>query len=69
MSNTDAMSPRMKKKLGTYTAMRKKRAAGEALPNTRNIFKAPKYQPEPAASVRQGADDHRNCKSLTSGKP
>lgn len=43
----------------------RKRAIGEALPNTRNIFRAPRYKPEPAASVRAGADDHRKCKSLT----
>jgi len=35
----------------------------EALPNTFDVFKAPKYKPAPAASPRPGADDHLKYKS------
>ena len=58
---TDAMSPRMKSKLGKYAP--KVRDNCEALPNTYNVLKAPKYKPEPTAPVRPGADDHLKCKS------
>lgn len=35
----------------------------EALPCTYDVLKAPKYKPEPPASVRPGADDHLKYKS------
>ena len=58
---TDAMSPRMKAKFAKYTP--KVRQNNEALPNTYNIIKAPKYRPGPVQSVRAGADDHLKFKS------
>lgn len=58
---TDAMSPRMKAKFSKYTA--KVRQNCEALPNTYNLLKAPKYKPPPTQSVRPGADDHLKHKS------
>lgn len=58
---TDAMSPRMKAKFPKYTA--KVRQNCEALPNTYNLLKAPKYKPQPTQSVRPGADDHLKHKS------
>lgn len=59
--STDAMSPRMKAKFPKYTA--KVRQSCEALPNTYNLLKAPKYKPPPTQSVRPGADDHLKYKS------
>ena len=38
----------------------------EALPNTYNALKAPKYKPAPAAPVRPGADDHLKYKTKLS---
>ena len=58
---TDAMSPRMKAKFAKYTP--KVRQNNEALPNTYNLLKAPKYKPESVQSVRAGADDHLKFKS------
>lgn len=57
----DAMSLRMKAKFPKYTA--KVRQNCEALPNTYNLLKAPKYKPPPTQSVRPGADDHLKYKS------
>lgn len=59
--NPDALSPRMKAKFAKYTP--KVRHSCEALPNSYNLLKAPKYKPEPAQSVRAGADDHIKHKS------
>jgi len=58
---TDAMSPRMKAKFAKYPP--KVRQNNEALPNTYNMLKAPKYKPPPVQSVRAGADDHQKFKS------
>lgn len=57
----DALSARLKAKFKKYLA--KERQANEALPNTFNLFKAPKYKPEPSTTVRPGADDHLKYKS------
>ena len=59
--STDIMSDRMKAKFAKYTP--KVRSDGEAMPNTYNIIKAPKYRPGPVQSVRAGADDHLKFKS------
>ena len=59
--STDALSPRMKAKFPKYTA--KVRHSCEAMPNTYNLLKAPKYKPAPVQSARAGADDHLKFKS------
>ena len=59
--STDAMSERMKAKFAKYTP--KVRHSFEALPNSYNLLKAPKYKPPPIQSVRPGADDHLKHKS------
>ena len=59
--STDTMSDRMKAKFAKYTP--KVRQNNEALPNTYNIIKAPKYRPGPVQSVRAGAADHLKFKS------
>ena len=58
---TDTLSPRMKAKFPKYTP--KVRHSFEALPNSYNLLKAPKYKPPPIQSVRPGADDHLKHKS------
>ena len=59
--STDTLSPRMKAKFAKYAP--KARQNNEALPNTYNIIKAPKYKPEGVQSVRAWADDHLKFKS------
>ena len=59
--STDTMSERMKAKFAKYAP--KARQNNEAMPNTYNIIKAPKYRPGPVQSVRAGADDHLKFKS------
>lgn len=58
---SDALSPRMKKKFASYS--RRVRDPKEAQPPGISVWKLPPYQPEPAAPVRPGADDHKRVGS------
>lgn len=63
MIAADAMSERMKRKLGAFVPRQK--LPGEAPPATYNIMdKRNKYSPPPEPFVRPGANDHLKCKSV-----